>query len=90
MNSAPIPGMKIVPYGCPMMTDAFLGCVHWAVGEEHIKQAFKAETGLDLDSLVTASPLARQIDETTGRTSDMMAAFCDFVAENVWGTEGSA
>lgn len=65
MNDLPIEGMKIIPLGWPMMADAYLGCVSWALTEDKIKQAFKTETGHDLDALAKASPADRRRNAAT-------------------------
>ena len=71
------------------MADAYLGCVSFALSNDDIKRAFKAETGADLDELAAARGEARLIDEATGRTRAVMASFMDFVTRTVWGEEAA-
>lgn len=42
----PIDGMTVVPFGLPLMIEAWLGCMCWAVDQpEHLAQ-FESDTGL--------------------------------------------
>lgn len=83
----PLPEMKLIPLGWPLMAGAYFGCVSWALDNNDIKRAFKDETGIDLESIANARGEARMIDEATGRTREAMAAFMDFVTRTVWGIE---
>lgn len=81
----PIEGMQVVPWGLPLMTEAWISLVIHAVGKDEVISAFKAETGHDLRSLTNASLVAAMADKATGRDRQMMASFCDWVTVNLWG-----
>lgn len=86
-TNLPLPEMKLTPLGWPLMAEAYLGCVSWALDNDDIKRAFQEETGINLESIANAKGEARMIDEATGRTREAVAAFMDFVTRTVWGIE---
>lgn len=81
----PIAGMKVAPYGLPLMLDAWVGLLHFAIGRPEVRQRFKEETGNDLDDFLGRSALDALIDQATGRDRAMMVAFCDWVTVTYWG-----
>jgi len=81
----PIKGMTKEPMGLPIMIDAWLGCVNWAVTVNDFKKDFKKETGLDVGKLLKRSSLEIMIDESTGFEQDAISKWCDWVTENIWG-----
>jgi hypothetical protein len=81
----PIPGMHEIPFGLPEMQGAWAGCVSWALSVPELREQFKAETGHDLDALAGAQGLDQMIDEATGRSRDVLVAWCDWVTTYVWG-----
>ena len=83
----PIKGMKLLPVGMPLMFEAWMGCVVWAASQEEHRGVFKKETGLDLESLLKRSTLDAMIDKSSGYESHVLASFCDWVTERVWGEE---
>lgn len=83
----PIEGMKQEPYGLPLMEPAWFACVRWAIGTKEFRDAFKEETGLDLEMLANRNPIDKMIDEATGFQREIIVKFCDWVTVNVWGTE---
>lgn len=81
----PIAGMKVAPYGLPLMLDAWVGLLHFAIGRPEVRQRFKEETGNDLDDFLGRSALDALIDQATGRDRAAFVAFCDWVTVNMWG-----
>lgn len=82
----PIAGMTVTPEYChdPLTTGVWVGFLKWAVGHAEIRDEFKAETGHDLDSLVSGSPLDQMMDEACGRPRAMFVAFADWVTLRHW------
>ncbi len=76
---------RVRPFGDAEMEPAWGACVAWAMGIDELREQFKHDTGHDLDSL-HGSAVEQMIDEATGRTREIMAAWCDWVTENIWGT----
>lgn len=85
----PIAGMKVAPFGLPEMVDAWVGLLHFAIGEPEVRAQFKAETGHDLDSLAMVAGIDRLVNQATGRDREIIVAFCDWVTVNLWG-DGTA
>lgn len=90
MTDLPLPGMTLTPLGWPLMAPAFLGCVSFALGNDEIVRAFERDTGYDLAAIRDARGIDMLIDEQSGRTQAVLAAFMDFVTREVWGQEGAA
>lgn len=84
----PVKGMKVIPYGLPLMGDAWAGCMMWAIGKHEVRQVFTEETGLSLEDLVCQSGFARMIDEATGYRRDVVMRFLDWATERLWGIDG--
>ncbi len=82
----PISGMTVQPDYCsnPIMAGAFVGFVRMNLGLPEARDAFKKETGNDLDALVSGSKLDQMVDEATGRPQQMIAQFADWIATNHW------
>lgn len=81
----PVAGMKVAPFGLPEMLDAWVGLLHFAIGEREVRAQFKAETGHDLDAFIGRSALDVLIDQATGHDREAFVAFCDWVTVNMWG-----
>lgn len=80
--------LKHTPEGIDFMSDAWVGCVRWAIGKREMRDAFKSDTGFDIDRLLTRTPVEAMFDEATGLDRDLLLKFCDWVTENVWGIQG--
>jgi hypothetical protein len=65
------------------MTPAWLGCIHFALGNEGIVAEFRADTGEKWSP--GATPLDRMIDEATGADRDFLVKFIEWANVNVWG-----
>ena len=90
MSEKPPLGMTKMPYGWPVMKDAFLGCAQWAIGSKDIWLRYKEDTGkdlADLANLIPRSPIEAMIDKATGHTDNEIVAFLDWVAVELWGEE---
>lgn len=83
----PVKGMKVVPYGFPLMEDAWAGCMMWAIGEPEVRAKFTEATGLSIEDLVNQRGFAKLIDEATGYKRDVLLRFLDWATENVWGVD---
>lgn len=88
ITEPPFKGMKLMPYGLPLMLDAWIGCVMWASGQELIVAEFCKETGFNANFFIHRSALDAAIDKATGFEREIMVRFCDFVTERLWGIEG--
>ena len=65
------------------MTDDWLDCIYWAIGEPDIVAAFRENTG---DLWVPGlTPLDRMIDEATGRDRAFAESFIRWANVAVWG-----
>lgn len=65
------------------MTPAWLGCISWAIANQDILAAFRAETGERWTP--GKSGLERMIDEATGADRHFIEAFIKWANVNVWG-----
>lgn len=65
------------------MTDAWLGCIHFALGEPDIVAAFRHDTGMNWTPGRTG--LDRMIDEATGIDREFIIAFIRWANVNVLG-----
>ena len=88
----PITGMKnrIACWDMPPLLAAvhFVDCLMAIADIPPMRARFRVETGLSIEHLLTArSPIDRMIDPVTERDRLAVAAFADWVAENVWGLE---
>ncbi len=83
----PCEGMKSRPYGEHYMAPMWAACVKWALSEKDARDRFAEETGFNISSLVNRSPMDRMIDQATGYEAEVLAAFCDWVTTEFWGTE---
>jgi len=83
----PVKGMKSIPYGDNIMTEAWLSCVSASSGVEGITKAFKEDTGIDIAVLVNRSPIEKMIDEATGLDKEIVVKWCDWVTKNIWGEQ---
>lgn len=76
-----------MPYGWPLMAEAWAGCVLWAAGKGECRAEFTKSTGLSLENLIIRSPLEAAIDKATGHERTTVIAFFDWVTENLWGVD---
>ena len=81
----PFEGMKIEPYGWPLMAGAYMGLLYWVAGQPEARQAFKAETGHNLDRVLWGRGMAQMVDKATGYDKAVVASFADWVTVNYWG-----
>jgi hypothetical protein len=58
-------------------------CLHWAIGNEEILAAFKADTGLSYSAPRCA--LDAMIDDATGLGNSVVVAFVPWFNQNIWG-----
>lgn len=65
------------------MAQAWVDCLHSAIGNDKIRAAFEAATGNTYTP--PKSGLDRMIDEATGHGSAYVKAFIEWANENVWG-----
>ena len=84
----PIKGMKTDPYGLPLMMQAWIDFIRWAIGEKEIRAKFQKETDIHIENLIPRNALDAMIDEATGYDGkEMIVAFCDWVTMEFWGIE---
>lgn len=85
----PVIGMTITPWGWgdPLLSGGFMSCVDWAAGQPEILNLFHSDTGHRLESLVTSSAIEKMVDDATGKNQEIVAAWFDWVATNVWGDD---
>lgn len=69
-----IKGTTKVPYGLPLMYDAYIACVMWAATNDEIVQGFLEEHGY--------KELHQKLLE---KNETLFAQWCDWVTVNVWG-----
>lgn len=67
----------------PIMFQAWLDCLRWAIGEPEIVAKFRAETGTTWTPGKT--PLDRMIDDAGGAERGFVEAFVKWFNVNVWG-----
>ena len=57
----------------------------WAIQQPNIRQRFALDTGHDVEALIRASIIEKMIDDASGRTNAVTAAWIDWVRTNFWG-----
>ncbi len=67
----------------PLMLQAWMDCLHWAIGDEKILDSFSADTGCRYHA--PATPLDKMIDDATGHGKDFIEKFIPWFNENIWG-----
>jgi len=74
----------------PLMEGLFMACVSATVKEPGAVERFEKDTGYRLVA-IARTPMDKLIDKACGRDSqaEIMARFCDWVVERVWGEEGA-
>lgn len=88
----PVAGMKLTPayYGTPEWEILFGGfwvsLCNYMIQKPEARAAFKADTGLSVEALVSRHPIEALIDSVTGYQQQVIAAWCDWVTEKHWGT----
>ncbi|HEV7247961.1 MAG TPA: hypothetical protein VGN93_13335 [Shinella sp.] len=65
------------------MLPDFMGCVHWAIGDEKTLAAYRKTTGDEWTPGKT--PVGRMIDQATGADREFLQRFSDWVADNLFG-----
>lgn len=65
------------------MTEAWLGCIYWAIGTADIVARFREDTGNRWEPART--PMERAIDEAAGADLAFVKAFVEWVNANLWG-----
>ena len=65
------------------MTDAWLSCIHWALGEPSVLNGFREDTGLNWEPART--PIERMIDKWNGVDRKFIVEFIRWANVNVWG-----
>jgi hypothetical protein len=65
------------------MFDAWVSCLHWALGEDDVIAAFRQDTGIRWTPGKTA--IDRMIDGATGADEKFVLAFVDWFNANIWG-----
>lgn len=88
MNETKPFGMTVTPYGWPVMHQAFVDFISFAIDKEEFREAFKKDSGIDLDAVVPKTPLDAMIDEASGFRDSIFTAFIEWVTKNHWGVEG--
>ena len=68
----------------PLMAQAWVDCLRWAVTKSDIIAAFQKTTGLQWTPART--PLARLIDQATGHDEDVVRQFLGWFNTHVWGS----
>jgi hypothetical protein len=69
----------------PLMQQAWLDCLVWAVGHTDLMTAFRQETGCTWTPGRT--PLERMIDEAAGAKVAFLEAFLPWFNRTVWGEQ---
>jgi hypothetical protein len=83
----PVNGMKLIPMGMPLMFEAWAGCVGWAAEQKEVRENFTTVTGFKLEHLIGRASIDAMIDKATGYEQQVLAAFCDYVTEHIWGQQ---
>lgn len=65
------------------MLPAWLGCMHWAIGNPEVVDAFRAETGMSYQPPRTGLDAA--IDKATGADTAFVEAFILWANIAIWG-----
>jgi hypothetical protein len=65
------------------MTPAWLGCIHWALGNDEMVAEFREDTGNGYRPPKNAIDAA--IDKVTGADRDFLVDFIKWANVNVWG-----
>lgn len=74
----------LMPASTPdFMTQAWLDCLHWAIGFDPIREAFERDTNFHWKPARNA--IDRLIDEATGADRAFIELFVKWFNENVWG-----
>lgn len=79
----PLPGMKEIPYGLPLMMAEWVALARWAATKREIVEQFQKDAGITIPNIL-ASPLDRIIDDSLRLDSKLGAAWCDWVTANLW------
>ena len=69
----------------PVMALCFAGFLRWSFEHADTLDAFRNATGIDPFWTEKRSPIDAMIDGATGRETQQIDAFVDWLIENVWG-----
>ena len=69
----------------PLMAQAYLDCLQWALGFDPILSEFRDATGTNWSPGQT--PIDRMIDNATGAPTKFIETFIPWFDTNVWGDE---
>lgn len=76
--------LSLMPKDTPdYMTDAWLGFVLFAAGEEQICEQFKKDTGIAFKA--ATNPLDQIIDQATGHDELLLKEFVLWLNKTLWG-----
>jgi hypothetical protein len=67
----------------PLLWPAWYGCLHWALSEPALVEAFRAATGSTWRPGRT--PIDQALDDATGAARDFFVAFATWMNAEVWG-----
>jgi hypothetical protein len=65
------------------MYDAWVSCLHWALGEDDIVAAFRRDTGIRWTPGKTV--LDRMIDQSVGADEKFVMSFVAWFNDHIWG-----
>ena len=68
------------------MLSAWLGCLHWALGDPQIRENFYKASGLRWDPPQTT--IEQLVDNATGAAGEYLIAFAAWVNKEIWGEVG--
>lgn len=68
----------------PIMYGFFVGCVHWALGNETVLDEYRRQTGDGFQA--PQNPFDQMIDKATGNDLAFIQRFSDWVELNLFGT----
>lgn len=68
----------------PLMLPAYLGCLHWALGEDEVLARYRADTGDNFEP--ATNPIDKAIDRAMGRELQFLQDFSDWLERNYFGT----
>lgn len=83
MSFAPKESDHPGPLEVEIMTQAWLGALHWAIGEPQVREAFQRDGGSAWSPGLT--PLDKMIDQACGAFELYLTEFVPWFNEHVWG-----
>ncbi len=67
----------------PLMVQAWVDCLMWAIGQKDIIDAFRSDTGIMWRP--ASNPIHKMIDDATGAEGEFVKRFTEWFNESVWG-----